>query len=273
MGANDRWNEPDVLEAAERPRYETVEAAPGLRLVHTASNTRGHVVGYSPGDRILLEDEFGVRHTFRDFDGAFTFEGRRVALAAPSGPARKRLSFTASGSVATPGQRAKVAAASRIWVEGLHDAELIEQVWGDDLRYCGIVVEPLHGADDLARAVTDFQPGPQRRLGVLLDHLVAGSKESRIAAETSQEFVLIRGHRYVDIWQAIKPSVAGLDQWPTVPVGEPWKQGVLERISSVQAAGEYWKQLLGRVGSYTDLETDLVNAVEQLIDFVADPEA
>ena len=30
--------------------------------------------------------------------------------------------------------RARVARASRIFVEGRHDAELVEKVWGDDLR-------------------------------------------------------------------------------------------------------------------------------------------
>ena len=56
------------------------------------------------------------------------------------------------------GPAARVAAASRIWVEGRHDAELLELVWGDELRDGGIVVEPLHGADHLADAVAAFAP-------------------------------------------------------------------------------------------------------------------
>ena len=44
---------------------------------------------------------------------------------------------------------AKVAKASRIWVEGIHDAALVERIWGDDLRVEGVVVEPLDGIDDL----------------------------------------------------------------------------------------------------------------------------
>src|SRR3712207_8174067 len=42
---------------------------------------------------------------------------------------------------------------------------------------------PIYGVDDLAAAIRDFRPEPGRRLGVLVDHLVAGSKESRIAAD------------------------------------------------------------------------------------------
>ena len=93
-------------------------------------------------------------------------------------PARRAPAVTASGSIAGAGGPARVAAASRIWVEGRHDAELLEHVWGDDLRDVGIVVEPMHGIDDLAAAVAEFAPSPQRRLGVLVDHLVAGSKEA-----------------------------------------------------------------------------------------------
>ena len=80
-----------------------------------------------------------------------------------------------------PGATARVARASRIYVEGIHDAELVEHVWGDDLRIEGVVVEYLGGVDDLADHLRDFGPGPQRRVGVLVDHLVPGSKESLIA--------------------------------------------------------------------------------------------
>ena len=89
------------------------------------------------------------------------------ARKAPSAPTR-----TASGSVAVPGTKARVARASRIFVEGRHDAELVEKVWGDDLRIEGVVVEYLEGVDDLAEHLRDFRPGPERRVGVLVDHLV-----------------------------------------------------------------------------------------------------
>ena len=57
--------------------------------------------------------------------------------------------FGASGSVVGPAGRAKTALASRIYVEGRHDAELVEKIWGDDLRHVGVVVEHLGGIDDL----------------------------------------------------------------------------------------------------------------------------
>ena len=63
------------------------------------------------------------------------------------------------------GARARVAREGRIYVEGKHDAELVEKVWGHDLRIEGVVVEPLHGVDDLPAIVRDFRPAAGRRRG------------------------------------------------------------------------------------------------------------
>ncbi|HRA35772.1 MAG TPA: DUF3097 family protein, partial [Acidimicrobiales bacterium] len=165
------------------------------------------------------------------------------------------------------------ARAGRILVEGVHDAELVEKVWGDDLRVEGVVVERLDGADHLDQVIRGFGPRPGRRLGILLDHLVDGSKEARLAAGVASPDVLVTGHPYVDVWQAVKPSVLGLAAWPEVPRGEPWKEGVLARVGYPGEPWQFWKQLLGKVSSWTDLEPPLIGAVEQLIDFVTEPPA
>ena len=169
--------------------------------------------------------------------------------------------------MAVPNVSARVARASRIYVEGLHDAALVERVWGDDLRIEGVVVEPLGGVDELPAIVGEFRPGPRRRLGVLVDHLVTGSKESRIAASVPSEHVLVRGHPYVDIWQAVKPASVGIEAWPEVPRGEPWKVGVC-RALGVPEPAQMWRRVLAAVDSYSDLEVGLLRAVEELIDFV-----
>jgi hypothetical protein len=168
-------------------------------------------------------------------------------------------------------RRARVARAGRILVEGVHDAELVEKVWGDDLRVEGVVVERLDGMDHLARVVDEFAPGPGRRLGVLLDHLVDGTKEARMAAAVRHPHVLVTGTPHVDVWQAVRPRAAGIEAWPTVPPGEPWKEGVLARLGVRATPGEFWRALLGRVTSYADLDPSLVGAVEELIDFVTSP--
>ena len=221
---------------------------------------------------VHLEDRHGRSRGFPLGPG-FLLDGGPVVLVAPSRPASGQPpARTASGSTAVAGTRARVARGSRIWVEGRHDAELVEKVWGDDLRVEGIVVERLDGADHLEHEVRAFAPGPGHRLGVLLDHVVTGSKEARLAASVRHPHVLVTGTPYVDVWQAVRPAGAGISAWPTVPKGVPWKDGVCAALG-VAEPGAFWRKLLGAVGSWKDLETPFVRAVEQLIDFVTDPTA
>ncbi|HET8660445.1 MAG TPA: DUF3097 domain-containing protein [Micromonosporaceae bacterium] len=259
----------DVLAGDWRRRrvVPEVDAEPGLVVEDAESGFCGAVVGFEAG-AVVLADRRDRRRHFPLLPTAFLLDGAVVTLrrpaAAPAPPARR---VTASGSFAVPDQPARVARASRIWVEGRHDAELVERVWGDDLRVEGVVVEPLDGLDLLAGAVRDFAPGPGRRLGVLVDHLVPGSKESRLVAAVAGPHLLVTGHPYVDVWQAVKPARAGLAGWPDVPPGRPWKEGVCAALG-VASVPEMWRRVLAGVRSYHDLETPLVNAVERLIDFV-----
>ncbi len=223
---------------------------------------------------IVLEDRHKKRRSFALGPG-FLLEGAPVVLrppvAAPRAPGR-----TASGSVAVTGQRARVALPSRIWVEGRHDAELVEKVWGDDLRVEGVAVEFLGGIDDLPDRVAEFGPAADARLGVLVDHLVPGSKESRIAEKLSgQPHVLVVGHPYVDVWQAVKPQRLGRDAWPTVPRSIEWKKGVCDAFGWPRRdqadIAHAWRRILGTVRSWTDLEPAFLGRVEELIDFVTSP--
>ena len=227
----------------------------------------------------MLRDRYGKDHAVRYADGSVraAIDGKGVPVKlVPPAPEAAAPTLTASGSIDLGAVPARVARASRIWVEGITDAELIEKVWGDDLRVEGVVVEQLEGADDLAERIRAFRPTPGRRLGILLDHLVPGTKEWRIAEEARGADpagnVVITGHPYVDVWEAVKPSVLGSEAWPSVPPGQPWKEGVLAALGIDAAPGEFWKQLLGRVTSWRDLEAPLLGAVEELIDFVAPPE-
>ncbi|MEV4614580.1 DUF3097 domain-containing protein [Kitasatospora sp. NPDC049258] len=221
------------------------------------------------GVTVTLEDRFGKRRVFPLTPRGFLLEGRVVTLVRPSGPAPARgPGVTASGSVAVPGARARVARGSRIYVEGRHDAELVERVWGDDLRIEGVVVEYLEGIDDLPAIVAEFGPGPGRRLGVLVDHLLPGTKEHRIAGRVTGDSVLVVGHPYIDVWQAVKPSSVGIPGWPEVPRGESWKEGVCRRLGWPVDTPAAWKRILASVNSYRDLDPALLGRVEELIDFV-----
>jgi Protein of unknown function (DUF3097) len=268
LAANSRRPRP-----GQRPVPE-VEAEPGLVVEDFEGKFCGAVVSFEK-DAVTLEDRHGSRRAF-PLPGPFLFEGERVTLVRPR-PAAQRPAKTASGSIAPPAARAKVARASRIYVEGKHDSELVEKIWGDDLRDVGVVVEYLEGVDDLAAIVRDFEPDDGRRLGVLVDHLVAGSKESRIAAAVGDDpNVLVVGHPFIDIWAAVKPAKLGLKAWPDVPRGLSWKEGVLARIGwpheTPQDVAVAWRRILRAVTSYADLEPELLGRVEELIDFVTAPE-
>ena len=270
----------DVLDtdwkAPRRGRAVEIEADKGLVVEEVTTDWCGEIVAVERDlMTVVLEDRRGHRRTFPLGPG-FLLEGVPVVLAPPSRKAPAPPGRTASGSVAVPGTRARVARASRIFVEGRHDAELVEKVWGDDLRVEGVVVEYLEGVDDLPEHLRDFRPGPERRVGVLVDHLVPGSKESRIAQAIVRSpvgpHVLVVGHPFVDVWQGVKPAALGIDAWPQVPRHVDWKKGVCQSLGwphrDQADIARAWKHILSRVRSYADLEPSLLGRVEELIDFV-----
>lgn len=225
---------------------------------------------------LTLEDRRARRRSFPLGPG-FLLDGKPVILTPPIRQTQPvPATRTASGSVAVPGASARVARASRIFVEGRHDAELVERVWGDDLRLEGVVVEYLGGIDDLAAHLADFGPAEGRRVGVLVDHLVPGSKEQRIATDIAAtrigRHVLVVGHPFVDIWAAVKPERLGIERWPDIPREEDWKKGTCARLgwpAETQAdIARAWQVILGRVDSFADLDAALLGRVEELIDFV-----
>ncbi len=273
----------DILANNPHPRRVRSTEQPaeiGLVVEDAQTGFVGAIVRVEYG-RMELEDRNGRRKPFPVGPG-YLIDGKPVILTAPRRTVPKT-TRTASGSVAVHGVRAKVALASRIYVEGRHDAELVEQVWGDDLRIEGVVVEHLGGIDDLVAIVEDFRPGPGRRLGVLVDHLVAGSKEARIASEVMNavrrgpggSHTLVVGHPFIDIWQGVKPERLGVEEWPAVPKGVDWKAGVCRALgwpADGQAdIARAWQRIRGRVRDWNDLEPALIGRVEELIDFVTQP--
>ncbi|HWJ10509.1 MAG TPA: DUF3097 domain-containing protein [Nocardioides sp.] len=264
----------------KRGRAVETAADPGLVVEEVTTDWCGEIVAVDRDlHTVTLEDRRGKRRTFPLGTG-FLLEGRPVVLTAPitrAAPARP--TRTASGSIAVHDAKARVARASRIFVEGRHDAELVEKVWGDDLRIEGVVVEYLGGVDDLADHLRDFRPGPNRRVGVLVDHLVPGSKESRIAQGIAKspvgKDVLIVGHPFIDIWQAVKPERLGFAAWPHVPRGIDWKKGTCQQLGwphrDQADIARAWKHVLGGVRGFQDLDPQLLGRVEELIDFVTAP--
>ena len=211
----------------------------------------------------------------------FLVDGGDVVLVPPDGRRAAQRPQRARHPVRSPSPdaRARVARASRILVEGRHDAELVEKVWGDDLRAEGVVVEYLQGIDLLEAALDEEPPTAERRYGVLVDHLVAGSKESRIADAIARgphgAHIRSSGIPYIDVWQCVTPRAMGIArvarraarhrvQGRRVP--RP-RLAVRDDQADIARA---WQRILGRVSSYRDLEPALLGRVEELIDFVSD---
>jgi hypothetical protein len=274
----DRYG-PDVLKTDwRRPKAAPpaiVEAQPGLVIELADSGFVGAVVGVE-GRMVKLEDRRGKVRVFPLGPG-FLLEGKPAVLKAPAKLARAGGKLiSASGSIAVTDAKARVARASRIFVEGRHDAELVEKVWGHDLRVEGVVVEYLEGVDRLEELLGEFRPAAGKRVGVLVDHLVTGSKESRIADAVARgpfgQHVLVVGHPFVDIWQGVKPARLGLKAWPTIPRGIEWKHGICQALrwphEDQADIAKAWQRILSRVDTYQDLEPALLGRVEQLIDFV-----
>lgn len=223
---------------------------------------------------VVLEDRHGKTRSFPLGPG-FWIDGNPVELVMPPAQTSKKPARTASGSVAVHQRRARVARSSRIWVEGRHDAELVEKVWGDDLRVEGVVVEYIEGVDHLVDRLREFNPSPERKVGVLVDHLVSGSKEARTAAAVHAEFgasVLVLGHPYVDVWQAVRAERVGLKSWPKISRNIEWKRGILRELglpnSDQTDIANGWKWILSRVRDFRDLDAALLGRIEELIDFV-----
>src|SRR5215218_10631255 len=103
-----------------RGQAPEVPAEPGTAVEDPASGFCGAVVKVDVRE-VTLEDRKGRRRVFPLRPAAFLFEGATATLVvperAPAGRAR-----SASGSVAVAGLKARTAKASRIWVEGIHDA-------------------------------------------------------------------------------------------------------------------------------------------------------
>ncbi|NHN54197.1 DUF3097 domain-containing protein [Calidifontibacter sp. DB0510] len=283
---NDRYGT-DVLagdwKAPPRGRSREVTAERGLVVEDVQTGWCGAVVTVEKAGGlhvVHLEDRRGKTKAFPLGPG-FLLDGQPVVLVAPkAAPAPATPTRTASGSRAVAAAPARVALGSRIFVEGRHDAELVEKIWGDDLRVEGVVVEMLDGVDDLGAVIRDFRPGPQRRMGVLVDHLVPGSKEDRIvqaarAVPEAREHVLIVGHPFVDVWQGVQPRLLGWTEWPVIPRGMSWKHGILAELGWPHATqadvAQGWKRILGSVRTFTDLRPELLGRVEELIDFVTEP--
>ena len=272
----------DVLADGWRQRgfAKTTEVAAEKDLVvEVASDGWCGAVTKAEAGLVELEDWKGRRRSF-PLGAGFLIEGRPVRLVMPA-KQQSGMRRTASGSFAVADDRARTALPSRILVEGRHDAELVEKVWGADLRVEGVVVEYLQGIDTLDELLAEAPPTATRRYGVLVDHLVKGSKETRMVEQILRgphgAHLKIVGHPYIDVWQCVTPAAMGIRAWPQIPRGTDWKTGICRAFGwpaeDQTDIAHAWKRILSRVTTFRDLEPTLLGRVEELIDFVTEPAA
>ena len=269
------------LRAAQRIKVRQQAAKPGLVIEETDSGWVGAIIRTEKSGGVhlvVLEDRHGKTRSF-PLGFGFLLEGDPVELipARPVAPTASTPQRTASGSRARASTTATVARAAKFWVEGTHDAELVEKIWGEDLREVGVAVEPIGGIDELYRMIEAFGPTRKSRLAVLVDHLVPGSKETRIVEQVAKnpvwsDTVLVLGHPYVDVWQSVKPKALGIARWPQIDRSVEWKRGVLAAFGlphqNQRDVAHGWKLILSRVKNYADLEPAFLGRVEELIDFL-----
>jgi hypothetical protein len=204
----------DIDRKAANATYPLLPATAGIIVTHRATGQSGIIIEASASAvRLRLPTGGVVMLALRK--GAFEVDGRVVTLTRPTGGRPMAPRVTASGSIAANRQKAQVARASRIWVEGVHDAELIEKIWGDDLRSVGIVVEAMNGMDDLVAEVGEFLPSRTRRLGVLLDHLLTCGPQ---CALPSQALVPGQTSRWAPLGKRASAPLSG--QGTREPSGE-----------------------------------------------------
>ena len=182
--------------------------------------------------RMELEDRHGRRKPFPIGPG-YLIDGRPVILTTPrrAAPSSTR---TASGSVAVQGERPRsrwpAGSTSRAATTPNSSSRCGETIFGSRASWSNTSA----GSTIWSGSSRSSGPGPGRRLGVLVDHLVAGSKEARIADAVRRgpggAHTLVVGHPFMDIWQAVKPSRLGIAAWPVVPRGEDWKHGVCRAL-------------------------------------------
>ena len=222
---------------------------------------------------VTLEDRAGRRRLFPLTSGAFLVDGRQVTLVRPrpaaagTGAVRVRL----QGGDGCAGQDGQGGA------DLGRRASMMRPWWnGSGGTTCGSRASSSSrstGWTTCRRPWPRSGPGDGRRLGVLVDHLVPRSKESRIAdavLAAHRDTVLITGHPTSTSGRRCGRRRSGIAAWPDVPRGIDWKTGVCAALGMPDTR-QMWGRVNGAVRSYRDLDTPLITAVERLIDFVAQP--
>ena len=266
----------DLTHARRRPVSTEVEAVRDLVVEDVETGFCGAVIRVEKtpgGPTVTLEDRLGKQRVFPLGPG-FWIDGKPVTLVAPEavpGPcdtAADRLRAPSRSRRPGPGSRAPAGSTSRADTTPSSSRRSGATTSGSRASWSST----WRASTTWRRSSTASGPGPDARLGVLVDHLVPGTKEARIVEAAMRspyaEHLLVVGHPYIDVWEAVKPSALGIEAWPRIPRGRPWKEGVCEALGWPVDTPAAWKRILRSVRDFRDLEPELLGRVEELIDFV-----
>ena len=203
---------------------------------------------------------------------AFLLDGRPVTLVRPAArrpAARGPGARTASGSFAVAGAPARVARASRIWVEGVHDAALRRTDLGRRPARRGRRGRTArrHRRPGRARARRSARPASG---GSACSSTTSWPAARRRASSPSVPRTPTRARHRPPLRRRLAGGEADRARHRRVADGAArhrLEDGICAALG-VSDPREMWRRVLAGVDSYADVEVPLLRAVEELIDFV-----
>ena len=214
----------------------------GLVVECADSGWCGAVVGTDKGAdgwAVVLEDRHGVRRPFALRPAAFLLDGEvvtlvRPAVAAPTGPRPHRVRARSPSPTSAPSSPGARGSGSRACTTPSSSRRSGATTCGSRASSSSRCTAPT----TCSRSSATSPPARAGASACCSTTWCPGSKETRIADEVRRAYgrhVTVLGHPYVDVWQAIRPQVLGIEAWPVVPKGRPWKEGVLAALGRPHA--------------------------------------
>jgi hypothetical protein len=204
------------------------------------------------GGQVELEDYRGRRRLF-PMGAGFMIDGEPVRLVHP---ARAGTAGARRSAPPRDPSRSTIPCAHRAAEPDPRRAGTTPSSWR---RSGGTICAPRASSWSTCRSrpagglLAAAPPRRDRRYGVLVDHLVPGSKETRIVEQIMRgphgAHLRIVGHPYIDVWQCVTPTAMGIRAWPGSRAARNGRPGsAAPRLAGRSQAdiAHAWKRILSR---------------------------